>query len=144
MSEKPDTPEQPAEKKIDEGWKAQVEEEREAFGRGSEEEPQAAGEAGGGESATILPASLTMLVSSLAAQGMIALGLVAEPGQQKPAADLDLARHFIDLLAMLEEKTQGNRTPAEHSMLEAVLHQLRLAYLAAGQSGRPAEQESAE
>jgi len=44
---------------------------------------------------------------------------------------LDLAKHAIDMLAILEKKTMGNLTQEEASMLENVLHQLRIAYVEA-------------
>jgi hypothetical protein len=44
---------------------------------------------------------------------------------------LDLAKHAIDMLGILEEKTKGNLAADEAAMLENVLHQLRLAYVEA-------------
>ena len=40
-----------------------------------------------------------------------------------------MARYKIDLLAMLQEKTEGNRTPEESKLLDDVLYQLRMLYL---------------
>ena len=53
------------------------------------------------------------LVSTLAAQTMIALGLVAEDGQEKVVVDLGTANHLIDSLIMLHDKTRGNLTKYE-------------------------------
>ena len=46
-------------------------------------------------------------------------------------AELDLmgARQTIDILGILNDKTKGNLTPAEESMLRNVLYELRMAYL---------------
>lgn len=74
------------------------------------------------------PASFEVLISTLATQAMSALGLVPGPdGKQEP--DLDVARHFIDTLGILEEKTSGNLTEAEAQLLQHVLHDLRLAFV---------------
>ncbi len=40
------------------------------------------------------------------------------------------AKHFIDTVALILEKTQGNRTQEETEMIEEVLHQLRMGYVA--------------
>jgi hypothetical protein len=47
-----------------------------------------------------------------------------------------MAKHFIDTLAVLEEKTKGNLTSEEASLLAAVLHQSRVGYVAAAQSAK--------
>lgn len=43
--------------------------------------------------------------------------------------DLELARHNIDLLELLQDKTKGNRTPEEDQLLEHLLFQLRMTYV---------------
>ena len=74
---------------------------------------------------SIPPASLEMLVLSLKFQAEQGLGLV----QPDPAqADLALARHAIDLLAVLQEKTRGNLNLAESRLLEGSLAELRFCY----------------
>ena len=47
----------------------------------------------------------------------------------QPQVDLMGARQTIDTLALLQTKTKGNLTPAEESMLQNVLYELRMAYL---------------
>ena len=51
------------------------------------------------------------------------------PSTNKADVQLDQAKHAIDLLTMLQQKTEGNRTPDESEELEAVLHELRLAFV---------------
>jgi hypothetical protein len=63
-------------------------------------------------------------------QAMIALGLVAAPGGKTPEVDLEEAKHVIGTLDMLWQKTEGNRTADETAMLDDLLHELRLGYLA--------------
>jgi hypothetical protein len=75
-------------------------------------------------------ASFPMLLTTLATQAMVTLGQVANPVTGKADIDLPYARHFIDTLQMLEEKTRGNLTPDEAGMLSDLLHDLRLAYVA--------------
>ena len=60
---------------------------------------------------------------------MMALGEVPHPLTGKTELRLPEAQHFIDMLAMLEEKTAGHRTADESELLDGFLHQLRLAYV---------------
>jgi hypothetical protein len=118
---------------IDEGWKDQVEAERdaekEAARRAAEAEKPAAAGPSPGPRGPLPPANLTFLISSLYLQGAMSLGLLLNPETQKPDVQLDQAKHSIDLLTMLQDKTNGNRTPEESAELEAALHELRLAYV---------------
>jgi len=78
------------------------------------------------------PASFEFLALSLRTQAELQLGLLhfgAEEDRPKP--DLDLARHSIDLLAMLHEKTRGNLTLEEQRLLENSLTELRFRYVQA-------------
>ena len=59
----------------------------------------------------------------------MALGLLPNPVTKKADVQLDQAKHAIDLLAVLQQKTEGNRTPQESDELDAVLHELRMAYV---------------
>ncbi|HZZ72505.1 MAG TPA: DUF1844 domain-containing protein [Pirellulales bacterium] len=72
-------------------------------------------------------ASLAFLITTLATQAAVSLGIVENPLTGKTEFQPDQARHFIDTLAMLEEKTVGNRTPEESELLHSALHQLRMA-----------------
>ena len=75
------------------------------------------------------PASFLFLVLSLRAQCEIQLGLMHYGEDDKPEPDLELARHSIDLLGVLLEKTKGNLSMEEHRMLENSLTELRFRYL---------------
>jgi hypothetical protein len=75
------------------------------------------------------PASLTFLVTTVATEAMMALGQLPNPITGKTELRLHQAKHFVDTLAMLEEKTSGNRTPEETGLLNELLHQLRMAYV---------------
>ena len=75
------------------------------------------------------PATFSVLVSMMSTQAMVALGMLPNPVTQKAESDLGLARHFIDLLTVLEEKTQGNLTTEESVPLNTALTSLRMAFI---------------
>ena len=61
--------------------------------------------------------------------GLVQLGQLPDPITGQPQTDLDQARFTIDLLAMLKEKTEGNRTPEESALLDEILSTLRMTYV---------------
>jgi hypothetical protein len=62
----------------------------------------------------------------------MSLGLL--PFADKDEPDFELARHNIDLLAMLQEKTRGNLTAEEQLALDNSLTELRYRYVQAKES----------
>ncbi len=114
---------------IDEDWKSQVEAEKEAASQG---EAPASEEAKPNPMADDVPlpqADFLFLVGTLYLQGAMALGLMPNPISGKAEVKLNQAKHAIDLLAMLQEKTKGNLESEEAEELDAALHQLRMAYV---------------
>src|SRR5664279_6270620 len=75
------------------------------------------------------PASFSFIVLSLRAQTEMQLGLMHFGEEEKPKPNLQLARHSIDMLAMLLEKTKGNLSLEEHRLLENSLTELRFRYV---------------
>ena len=76
------------------------------------------------------PASFEFLTLSLTTQAQVQLGLMHfGPPEEKPEPDLDLARHSIDLLGVLQEKTKGNLSLEEQRILENSLTELRFRYV---------------
>ena len=73
--------------------------------------------------------SLAALLAMLSTQAMVALGLIPNPATRKPENELPLARYFIDLIGVLEQKTAGNLTSEEAAALEETLYTLRMAYV---------------
>jgi hypothetical protein len=69
------------------------------------------------------------LVSYLSTTAMFQLGLLPGPGGERIPVDLPNARRTVDLLEVLQEKTQGNLTADESKMLDDVLYELRLTYV---------------
>ena len=59
----------------------------------------------------------------------MALGFLPDPSGQQPPVDLGMAKHFIDLLGVLQEKTEGNLDEEEKQMLTESLHQFRMAFM---------------
>lgn len=69
------------------------------------------------------------LVQLLAMQAVVGLGGFAGPGGQEIPPNLELAKHHIDMLEVIETKTKGNLTPEEKRLLDTTLHQLRMGYV---------------
>jgi Domain of unknown function (DUF1844) len=78
---------------------------------------------------TLPPASFAFLVLSLRAQCESSLGLMHLGQEEKPQPDLEMARHGIDLLGILLEKTKGNLSLEEHRLLENTLTELRFRFV---------------
>lgn len=80
------------------------------------------------DSGEIPPASLFTLLQMLSTQSIVALGMIPAPNG-KTTVQLPVAKHFIDLLSMLETKCKGNLTADEQRFLEGTLHELRMTYV---------------
>ena len=80
------------------------------------------------------PATFNFLVLSFKMQAEMQLGLL-HFGEEKdrPEPDLHIARHTIDLLAMLQEKTRGNLSIDEQRLIENAVTELRFRYVQATQ-----------
>ena len=124
---------------IDEDWKSQVEAERESLAKEQSEQANAPA-----EPQALPPASFQMLLTSLATEAMISLGQLPNMGTQELETNVPQARYAIDMLQVLEEKTQGNLTPGEEQALKDLLHQLRLMFVSVqqGQAKTPATDPS--
>jgi len=86
------------------------------------------------------PATFEFLIYSLKTQTEMHLGLI-HFGEEKdrPAPDTRAARHSIDLLAMLQEKTRGNCSIEEQRLLDNSLTELRFRYVQALERQKTAE-----
>ena len=88
------------------------------------------------------PASFTFLVLSLRTQAEVQLGLMHFGEEEKPQPELPLARHTIDMLGVLLEKTKGNLTLEEQRLLENTLTELRFRFVQISEeSVRAAQQQ---
>ena len=92
------------------------------------------------------PASFDFLVMSLRTQAEVQLGLIDYGQKEKPRPQLNMARHTIDLMGILLEKTKGNLALEELRLLENSLTELRFRYVQvaeeAGTKGQTAAQNS--
>ncbi len=70
------------------------------------------------------------LVSYLSTTAMFQLGLLAGPGGERIPPDLVNAQRTLDMLEVLQEKTRGNLTSDEAGLLEEVLYELRMSFVA--------------
>jgi hypothetical protein len=68
-------------------------------------------------------------VLSLGSSALLHLGELEHPEGGAAEKDLPLAKHTIDILSMLEEKTKGNLTSAEEKLMQSLLYDLRLRYV---------------
>jgi len=111
---------------IDEDWKQQAKKEKEVLAEKEEAEKQKPGQRRRGP----LPkGDFAALVSMLFTQTLFSLGLIQVQGEDKRAADLELAKYNIDMLETLEEKTKGNLSDVEEKALVAAISDLRMAYV---------------
>ncbi|MCH7825666.1 MAG: DUF1844 domain-containing protein [Acidobacteria bacterium] len=76
-----------------------------------------------------LPRDFSAFVESMHLEAMLYLGAIPDPRSGETIEDTELAKYKIDLLGMLQEKTDGNLTPEEKQQLDEVLYQLRMVYL---------------
>jgi hypothetical protein len=102
---------------VDDDWKAEAKREKERL----------AAEA---ERSGPLPApNFAELVNLIVMQAMAGLGLLSGPAGERIPPNLEIAKHFIDLLQVLEDKTKNNLTPAEKSLLDQVLYEMRMSFV---------------
>jgi len=83
------------------------------------------------------PASFLSLIMSLASNAAASLGMMPHPATGETGVDLQTAKHWVDVLGMLDEKTQGNLDEQEAQMLENLLADLRMQYVSFAQSPVP-------
>jgi hypothetical protein len=75
-------------------------------------------------------ADFASFVISLATQATFLLDGRGLPEGAPPEEGLSGAQSIISMLEMLQAKTEGNRTPEETGLLEGLLYELRMAYVA--------------
>lgn len=132
---------------VDSDWKEQVAREKEAADAANTAEKagtetdvseaetanadvaEATGDQPSGEFPAPPPASFDVLVSMLFTQAMTMLGQMPDPSTGESKVNKPYAKHTIDTLDMLTEKTQGNLSDDEAKILSEALHALRMAYV---------------
>ena len=78
------------------------------------------------------PLDFSTFVLSLGTSALVQMGEAPVPDGEHHEKDLNGARQTIDILSMLESKTQGNLTPAEANLLRNLIRDLRLRYVRSG------------
>jgi hypothetical protein len=120
---------------VDDDWKARAQAEKERLAKEAEApepgpaQPGKRGAEADRRERELPPADFSTLVSTLVTQIFLALGGLEDPKTKKRYVDLTLARHHIDTLTVLEEKTRGNLTPEEKALLDKALYETRMQYV---------------
>lgn len=117
-----DKPEETPRILVDSDWKEQARREKEELDRQTREE-QAAG-AGG-----IPEPSFGEIIQMIIIQASLGFGFQDPTTGQNVPPNLAVARHYIDLLDLLRQKTENNLDENERAMLEGTLHELQMAYV---------------
>ena len=105
---------------VDDDWKQQAQAEQETLSEQAEK---------GAKEREIPPASFETLIGSMMSQVFMALGGYEDPRTKRRYVDLELAKHYIDTLAVLEEKTKNNLTENEKKILDQALYECRMQYV---------------
>ena len=83
------------------------------------------------------PTAFANLVMFIASPAAAAMGMTEHPGLAPGELDLPLAKHCIDLLGTIQQKTRGNLTAQEGQILEGLLAELRMQYISLTPTQRP-------
>ena len=83
------------------------------------------------------PATFEFLVHTLFTQALMALGRIPNPITKQSVTNLATAKHFVGMLAMLEEKTRGNLGAEERQLVDQVLFELRMRFVEAKKNQSP-------
>lgn len=75
------------------------------------------------------PIDFSGMIISFGTSALINMGSMPDPDTQETRLDLVAAKQTIDMLAMLQEKTQGNLTHEEEQLLTKLVLELKLAYV---------------
>ncbi len=121
---------------IDSDWKAEARAEKEKLAQQAEEAPSE--KAGGGGMGGLPPATFETLVSTMATQALFSMGAIEDPRSGQRMQNLGLARHHIDMLSVIEEKTKGNLSEEEGQLITGTLYELRSRYIQLAAAGRGA------
>jgi hypothetical protein len=112
---------------VDDDWKAEARQEKERLAEETaRQEP--------------LPdPNFAELINMIAVQAMVGLGGMSGPGGERIPPNLELAKHYVDMLHVLEEKTKNNLTGDEKELLDQVMYEVRMRYIqsATGGAGPP-------
>lgn len=106
---------------VDDNWKEQAQAEKEKLAEQTQ--------GGAAENRELPPASFATLVGGMVTQIFMAMGGYEDPKTKRRYVDLEVAKHYIDTLSVLEEKTKGNLSEEEKKMLDQALYECRMQYV---------------
>ncbi len=113
---------------VDEDWKAEAQKEKEILAAQEEAEKEKKEEVKQGRE-PLPEGNFAALVSMLTTQSLFAMGLLHVKGQEEKEPDLEMAKYYIDILETIQEKTKGNLTPEEETVLSNTLNELHMGYV---------------
>jgi uncharacterized protein DUF1844 len=139
---------------VDDDWKAQAQAEKQKLAEQAKArqeaskparstdastpgDPAAATGGGGRDRGQMPEASFETLISTMTTQALFAMGAIPDPQTGQRMAHLDLARHHIDMLGVIEEKTKDNLSKEEADLLANTMYELRNRYVQLTMSQRP-------
>jgi len=97
----------------------------------SKPEPEPADRAEARQRVPLPEVSFATFIFSMHSSALLHLGEVPDPFTGQASADLELAKHAIDTLGMLKDKTRGNLDEEEQKLFDSVLYDLRMRYVQA-------------
>jgi hypothetical protein len=81
------------------------------------------------EEAQLPEINFPTFIASLNASALLHLGVIEDPASGQKTKNLPMAKQTIDILSMLESKTEGNLTKEEENMLKNILYDLRILFV---------------
>ncbi len=87
------------------------------------------GGAGGATEEPSIPIDFSTFILSLSSSAAFHLGMAPHPENEETSRNLPMAKQTIDILSILQEKTNGNLTGEEERLLAEVLYNLRMAFV---------------
>lgn len=91
--------------------------------------PESATRSGPQNEAPQVPVTFSSFVISLGSSALMLMGEQLDPQQKPMSVNLPQAKEIIDLLSILEDKTKGNLTAEEQTVLRDMLYALRMKYV---------------
>lgn len=73
--------------------------------------------------------NFSSLIFSLSSSALLHLGEIDDPQTGEKREDLPMAKHSIDIISMLKDKTEGNLDDEEQKFIDSILTDLRLRYV---------------
>ncbi len=93
------------------------------------EAPKTEAKAAAGEETQLPEVNFATFIFSLSSSALLHFGEIPDPSSGTKKKNLPMAKHTIDILSMLEEKTTGNLTRDEEELFKNILYDLRMRYV---------------